>query len=137
MESVRTIKKGDTTYAMFFSHGLSKPGVQFLTPPTEPLQLGLMEHPAGHSVKPHQHVPQPFDVDRMCEFLYIEKGKVRAKVFDEDWNELGEQILEGGDFLLFLHSGHGIDILEPTRMIEVKQGPFPGDKQSKIFQNQE
>ncbi|MEK7591227.1 MAG: hypothetical protein AAB489_03405 [Patescibacteria group bacterium] len=135
MESIRTIKKGDQIYAMFFSHALSCPGVRFLTLPEELLQLGLMEHPAGHTVPVHQHIPQTFDVDRMCEFLYIEKGKVHAHVFDEDWNELGDQILKSGDFLLFLRGGHGIDILEPTRMIEVKQGPFPGDEKSKTYRD--
>ncbi|HLD71626.1 MAG TPA: hypothetical protein VI873_03365, partial [Candidatus Peribacteraceae bacterium] len=127
-------KKGNEIYAMFISKNLSpEGGVKFLTESTSPFQLGLMERPAGHQVKPHQHLPQSFDVQRLSEFLYIEHGKIKVTVFDEEWNVLAEQELGGGDYLLFLRGGHGIEVLEPVRMIEVKQGPFPGDKQSKTF----
>lgn len=135
MDPILKISKGDQVYAMFFSHTLSKAGVQFLTPPEECLQVGLMERPAGQRVEPHRHPLQIFPVDRLCEFLYIEKGKIHAHVFDEDWNELGDHILGSGDFLLFLRGGHSIDVLEPARMIEVKQGPFPGDKASKTYRD--
>ena len=134
MEPIRTIKKGDAIYALFISKNVSpEGGIKFLTDHASPFQLGLMERPAGHVVKPHQHPPQKFDVQHFSEFLYIEKGKIKATVFDEEGNVLAEQELGAGDFLLFLRGGHGIDVLVPSRIIEVKQGPFPGDKASKTF----
>ena len=82
MEPFQIVKKGNEIYAMFISKNLSpEGGVKFLTEPTSPFQLGLMERPAGHQVKPHQHLPQSFDVQRLSEFLYIEHGKIKITVF--------------------------------------------------------
>ncbi|MDO8648423.1 MAG: hypothetical protein Q7R81_01440 [Candidatus Peregrinibacteria bacterium] len=135
MSDIVTVAKDGNTYALFIPKGTPVDGIKFLTEQTSPMQVGLMERPAGHAVKAHQHPPQKFDVGRLSEFLYIEKGKIHVHVFDEEWKELADQILNAGDFLVFLRGGHSIDMLEPTRMIEVKQGPFPGDKQSKSFRN--
>jgi mannose-6-phosphate isomerase-like protein (cupin superfamily) len=72
---------------------------------------------------------------KSAEFLYFERGKAKVIVFDEAWNAVAEEVVNGGDFLLFLDGGHSVDMLEPTRFIEVKQGPYPGDKQAKVFRD--
>ncbi len=134
MAKTRSILNGDVPYALIFPRGIPAVGPTFLTPPEMPFQVGLAEHPAGHQVRPHQHPPQTYDVQSMSEFVYVEKGKLKATVFDEAWNVLGEETLRAGDALLFLRGGHGIEILEPCRFFEVKQGPFPGDAKGKTFQ---
>ena len=133
MEGVRMVTKDGTLYALFFRGTLRVEGVKFLTPPELPMQLGLMEHPAGHRVEPHQHPAQPYDVRTMSEFLFIERGKIKATVYDEEWNVLGEETLGPSDFLLFLRGGHSIEVLEAGRFLEVKQGPFPGDAKAKTY----
>ena len=133
MESVELVQKDEKVYAMFFLHTLKIDGVKFLTPTESPLQIGLMERPTGHRVEPHRHPDHTFHVHTMSEFLYIEHGRIKATVYDDEWNILCERELSSGDSLLFLHGGHGIDVIESTRMFEVKQGPYPGLKQSKVY----
>jgi hypothetical protein len=133
MADVRPVRVGDDLYALFFSKNLSTDSVRFLTDPECSLQVGLMQRPTGHVVQPHMHPPRESVIRTTAEFLYIEQGKVKATVYDDSWNMLDEQVLTGGDFLLFLKGGHGIEVLEPTRMIEVKQGPFVGDDGAKVF----
>jgi len=36
--------------------------------------------------------------------------------------------------VLLAHGGHGFKILEPSEMIEVKQGPFSGEKDKVRFE---
>jgi hypothetical protein len=54
-------------------------------------------------------------------------------VFDEEWKELATEELSTGDFLIFFKGGHSVEMLEKSRLIEVKQGPYPGDNAAKSF----
>jgi quercetin dioxygenase-like cupin family protein len=133
MERIVTIKKDDVVYALFF-HGVSASGgARFLTEPTEEFQAGVMERAKGYKVEPHTHPREQRTIERYSEFLYIEKGSIRVTVYDDAWKVLGEETLSRGDFLLFFRGGHGIEMLEDSRIIEVKQGPYPGADNAKLF----
>ncbi len=110
-------------------------GVQFLTPPDYPLQVGLIERPAGYAFRPHLHRDQHYDVNTTQEFLYIEKGRMRVKIYDDEWKIIHESELATGDFFLTISGGHSFDVLEDVRLLEVKQGPYPGDQYAKRFKN--
>ncbi|OGJ59873.1 hypothetical protein A2881_01930 [Candidatus Peribacteria bacterium RIFCSPHIGHO2_01_FULL_55_13] len=108
-------------------------GIKFVTEPQDPFQVGIMERPKGYEVKPHRHPDRPITVESVSEFFYVEKGKVRLTVFDDQWNPVGKEEIGAGEFALILGGGHGVEFLEDTRMHEVKQGPYPGDSGSKEF----
>lgn len=125
------------TVALVFRKGITANGVKFLTPPAYTLQLGLIEHPAGKVVKNHIHRKDiKYHVDTTQEFLYIVKGKVKVHLFSDDWEPLEDVILTAGDFILAVSGGHGLEVLEKCKIIEVKQGPYPGDKEAKVYQNE-
>ena len=120
--------------AIVFRKSIKAGGVRFLTPAFHTLQLGLIEHPNGFYVKDHIHNQNiKYKVDTTEEFLYLEKGKVKLKLFSDNWVLIKEVILVKGDFVLLISGGHGLEILKKCRLIEVKQGPYPGDKKAKIF----
>jgi hypothetical protein len=136
MLNQRIIKSKNKIIAIVFKKSLRSDGVSFLTPETYTLQLGLLEHPKGRILRDHMHNPKvKYRVDTTQEFLYIEKGRVKVKFFDDDWSSLGEEILTAGDFMLHVSGGHGFEILEKCRMIEIKQGPYPGEKAAKIYRD--
>ena len=130
-----SVTKGPVMYALFFPAGMKVEGAQFLTKQTDDFQVGLMERQAGYEVKAHQHPSMNRTLTTTSEFLYFEKGKAEVTVFDEEWNELGRHTVSAGDFLVFLRGGHRMKVLEPARMIEVKQGPYPGDGSAKVFRD--
>lgn len=130
----KVIKSKGKIIAIVFKKTLNTKGVRFLTPDDYTLQLGLLQHPKGKILKDHQHNPKvKYWVNTTQEFLYIEKGKVKVKFFDNDWDLVAEEILTGGDFLLHVSGGHGFEVLEKCRMIEIKQGPYPGEKMAKVY----
>jgi len=135
MDDVVTVAKDGQTYALFFRRGMEVDGARFLTPDEATLQVGYFNRSAGYEVKPHCHTESDVHIRTYAEFLYIESGKAQVTIYDDEWNVLAEQVVEGGDFLLFLRGGHGVEVLEPTRFIEVKQGPYPGDGDAKIFRD--
>ena len=46
---------------------------------------------------------------------------------------LESRILVAGDVVLLARGGHGFEMLEDSELIEVKQGPYAGDKDKTRF----
>lgn len=131
----KIISFNDQVLAIYFSkHIKAKKGIRFLTPENYPLQIGLLEHKTEKKVPPHIHRDFNYDVQSSQEFIYVEKGEnIIIKIFDSNWTEIDEIKISSGDFVLFVSGGHSVDIPKNCRLIEVKQGPYPGDKLAKIF----
>lgn len=128
------IEKDGQIYALVIRKSHRPDGVNFMTPDDYTLQLGFIGHPGGKVIKDHIHNPNiHYKVDTTQEFLYIEKGKVKVTIYDSNWGEITTIILEAGDVFLTVSGGHGFEVLEDCYMIEVKQGPFPGDKLMKFY----
>jgi len=53
---------------------------------------------------------------------------VRVDFFDDQKNYLKSKILNQGDVVLLAAGGHGFQMLESSEIIEVKQGPYAGEK---------
>ena len=101
-----------------------KEGINFLTNPEEPLQTGILNHPKGHIISPHVHNAVEKKITKIQEMLYVELGKMKVTFFSEDNKKIGEEILEPGDLIVLLDIGHGFEMLENSRLIYSKQGPY-------------
>jgi len=104
-----------------------KDGIEFLTPNTYSQQLGYMNRPAGYVISPHVHNPVPREVQYTKEVLFIKRGRVRVDFYSDAQQYFESAILETGDTILLAYGGHGFEMLEPTEIIEVKQGPYAGE----------
>jgi hypothetical protein len=120
--------------ALILRHGFHKEGIEFLTPSNYSQQLGYMNRPAGYVIEPHVHNPVPREVLFTKEVLFIKTGKLRVDFYDDDQNYLESRILMQGDVILLAFGGHGFEMIEPTEMIEVKQGPYAGDSDKTRFE---
>jgi hypothetical protein len=110
-------------------------GIKFFTPNDFSQQLGYMNRPDGYVIPPHVHNPVVREVQYTKEVLFIKSGKVRADFYDDDQNYLESHILYQGDVILLAFGGHGFEMLEPSEMIEVKQGPYAGDEDKTRFES--
>lgn len=108
-------------------------GIEFFTPDDFSQQLGYMNRPQGYMIPPHVHNPVAREVHYTKEVLFIKSGKVRVDFYDDDQTYLESRILRQGDVLLLAYGGHGFEMLEPTEMIEVKQGPYAGEADKTRF----
>jgi hypothetical protein len=101
---------------------------EFLTPDGFYQQLGLLAYDGDERVRPHAHHRVPRTVDATMEVLFCVSGRIEYTFYDaeNDWKEICRCLLEPGDTLCLFGAGHGGRALEPTRLIEVKQGPFLG-----------
>ena len=108
-------------------------GIEFFTPDEFPQQLGYMFHKKGHKVKPHMHNRVERKVSYTFEVLFIKSGKVRVDFYNSNKTFLKSDILNSGDVILLAFGAHGFEMLEDAEMIEVKQGPYAGDKDKTRF----
>ena len=134
MESVEKIMDpGGNLMAIILPSGYSSQGIQFFTPNEFSQQLAYMNRPAGYAIEPHVHNQVLRNVAYTMEALFIRKGKVRIDFYDENRNYLENRTLKTGDVILLATGGHGFEMIEPTEMIEVKQGPYVGDNDKTRF----
>jgi len=104
-----------------------KEGIAFFTPDDFSQQLGYMNRPEGYIIAPHVHNIVERKVDLTQEVLIIRSGKVRVDFYDADKQYVESRIIYAGDIILLAHGGHGFKMLEPSEIVEVKQGPYCGE----------
>ena len=103
-------------------------GVKFFTSKDLNLQVGYMSHNSNHEIKPHYHLKRGKIIKDMSEFLIIFKGKIKFLFYNKKKKLAKQKILNKKDMILIVSGAHGFKILKNTEMLEVKQGPFVGEK---------
>ncbi len=130
--SINKFTKDGELLAILIKSNYSEDGLNFVTPDEFPFQLGMHNHKKGFISEPHEHPPL-LNVDKLesQEFFLVRKGKVKVELYHK--KELIDScILEQGDMIL-LNCGHSVEFLENSEMMELKQGPYRGKSEDKIF----
>ena len=130
---IERIVNDEQELAIIIRHSFKKDNIEFFTPNSYSQQLGYMNRPTGYIIPPHVHNPVVREVQYTNEVLFIKNGRLRVDFYSEKQVYLESRILETGDVILLAHGGHGFEMLEPTEIIEVKQGPFSGDQDKTRF----
>ena len=111
-------------------------GFEVATEPAELLQVGINQREAGESCDIHLH-PREELVSRSSigsEIIHVIDGLVEIQITDVSKKHTQEVLLRTGDTAI-LYSAHGVTYLEKTRVLEIKEGPYPGPEKDKIFLN--
>lgn len=124
---------GDELLAIIIRRDFKASGVHFFTPDDFSQQLAYMSHPVGKLIEPHVHNLVHREVQFTQEVLFLKRGRLKADFYDCQHNYIESRILEAGDVILLASGGHGFEVLEEIEMIEVKQGPYAGDKDKTRF----
>ncbi|MGA3083270.1 MAG: hypothetical protein ABSE95_00570 [Thermodesulfobacteriota bacterium] len=133
MKTIERIEAEGKPIAIIVRNNFNQPGVNFFSPFEFSQQLGILVHPPGHEVKPHVHNVIARDVRVTQEVLFIIEGKVEITLYKENKKFITSRLLTQGDTILLAYGGHGIKILEPSKILEVKQGPYVGTEDKEFF----
>jgi hypothetical protein len=60
------------------------------------------------------------------------QGKLRITFYTKTGKAFDSVVLEKGDTIIQMSLAHGLEVLEDAKFLEVKQGPYPGTKTTKI-----
>ena len=131
----KQIEHNEKILAIIIKPSYSQEGINFFTPDTFSQQLAYMNRPKGYIIEPHVHKAVQRKVEYTQEVLFIRSGKLRVDFYNDNKEYLENVVLESGDVILLAHGGHGFEMLEPTEIIEVKQGPYAGDNDKIRFKS--
>lgn len=131
---IQQITHNGKLLAIIIRRDFEKKGIEFFTPDNFSQQLAYMKRPKNYIIQPHIHNPVVREVQYTHEVLFIKSGKVRVDFYDDNKNYLESTILEAGDVILLASGGHGFEMLEESEIIEVKQGPYAGEKDKTRFE---
>lgn len=131
--NIEKIEHNGEIIALIIRKSLEIEGVKFFTPEDFNFQLGVLQHKAGTKIKPHIHKDQTKLINCTQEVLYVTSGNVQIDLYNNKSEKIKKVILKEGDVILFASGGHGLKILEDTRIVEVKQGPYAGVEKEKEF----
>lgn len=106
---------------------------KFYSPAESSFQFGLLAHKAGFVEPAHYHKPFTREISDLQQMFVVQKGIVAVELFYDDKTLIAEVILNPGDAIVLIHGSHAIRVIEDMQCISVKQGPFLGDENDKIF----
>lgn len=133
---IETIKNNEKILAIIVRSSFNpSESISFFTPNDFSQQLAYMKHPAGKTIQAHIHNPVAREVFYTQEVLVIKSGRLRVDLYTNEQIYQESKILEKGDVILLASGGHGFEVLEEIEMLEIKQGPFAGEKDKTRFQN--
>jgi hypothetical protein len=127
------IKSDDgRTIAIVVKRDFEKDGVNFVSKQDYPLQLGISGYKKGDTIKAHFHIEREIKINKIQEVVHIKSGRTMVNLYDSNGKKFKSVELSEGDTILFVDGGHGFEMLEDTKIVEVKQGPYfgvDGDKE--------
>lgn len=121
--------------AIVVKREFEKDGVNFVSKQDFPLQLGISSYKKGATIKAHFHIEKEIRINKIQEVVHIESGRTMVSLYDLNGKKFKSVELSEGDTIFFVDGGHGFEMLEDTKIIEVKQGPYFGrDKDKRMIE---
>ena len=118
------VRDGERQLAIVIRTGRTADKYNFSTAPASTLQLGVTFYGKGDEVAPHGHHQRHAPSLDCQEFLMVQEGAIEVVVLREDGSRVARFELREGEAVLFQEGCHALRCLAPTRLLEVKQGPY-------------
>jgi hypothetical protein len=133
LTDVEVIAAGGRTLAYIIRARYRPAETSFPTPPELNLQVGYVVYPAGGEVARHTHRPVERHIAGTAEVVVVRRGRCELDVYDDDRVLVATRELAVDDVMLMVGGGHAFRMLEPTVLLEVKQGPYGGIDEKERF----
>jgi len=131
--SVETIEFNGVKYAEIIWADTRVEKTIFFSPPESSFQFGLLAHKAGFVEPPHYHKPISRAIDDLQQMFVVQRGVVAVQLYSDEGEVLREILMRAGDAIVLIHGVHALRVIEAMQCISVKQGPFLGTDNDKVF----
>ena len=130
---IQTIEHNGVRYAEILRADARVEQTVFFSPAESSFQFGLLAHRAGFIEPPHYHKPFRREIADLQQMFVVQRGEVVVELYADDGDLLEEITLRPGDGIVLIHGVHAIRITEDMQCISVKQGPYLGMENDKVF----
>jgi len=127
------IEHNNVRYAEILWSGTTVEETTFFSPAESSLQFGLLAHKAGFAERPHFHRPVARTIQDLQQMFVVQRGVVAVCLYTDEGRLIREVELRAGDAIVLIHGVHAIRVIENMQCISVKQGPFLGTENDKVF----
>ena len=131
--NVESIEYNGVKYAEIIWGDTRVEKTTFFSPAESSFQFGLLAHDAGFEEPPHYHKPVTRTISDLQQMFVVQRGVVWVDLYSDDGELLREIEMKAGDAIVLIHGVHAIRVSEDMQCISVKQGPFMGDENDKVF----
>jgi hypothetical protein len=131
--TVETVQYNGVKYAEIIWADTHVEQTTFYSPPESSFQFGLLAHEAGFVEAPHYHKPLTRTIDDLQQMFVVQRGVVVVELYSDAGDLLREIEMHAGDAVALIHGVHAIRVIEDMQCISVKQGPYLGEEQDKVF----
>ena len=109
------------------------PGLTPYSDDTDFIQALHWRYDEGKLLQSHEHLHVPRTATHTQEVMVVLRGRVRTTIYDAAHNLIATVDVGPGEAMALLRHGHGYEILEhDTRVLEIKNGPYPGAEQDRV-----
>ena len=133
--SIERIEEDKGLLALIVRNNYNPKETTFISDVSHSFQIGFHKREKGFRYKTHTYLPfKQIENLNPNKIYLVKKGKLGIDIYDKENKKVSYVELFPGDIINFISGGHGVDILEDgTEFIEIKQGPYRGTKEDKIF----
>jgi mannose-6-phosphate isomerase-like protein (cupin superfamily) len=133
IENIEIISANGQTLCYVIRENTQPRQTTFITPPDSKQQVGFIVYSKGGVIARHIHRPLERHIIGMSEVLVVRSGHCQIEVYDEQESKVAVRDLFQNDVVIMVGGGHGFRILEDTVLLEIKQGPYLGAEDKKMF----
>ncbi len=130
---IERISYNDELLAIIVYGSFQSDGIHFFSEEKHSQQVALLKHPSGKVIQAHIHNSVERTIYDTTEVLILRKGKLRVNFYNTGNEFLMSRLLQKDDLIILLKGGHGLEVIEDVEIIEVKQGPYLGDRDKTRF----
>ena len=84
-------------------------------------------------IERHFHYSQNRKITTTSEVIYLQTGKIEVEIYDTNKQFVQNLLVEEEMIIILLQGAHAINILEDSKFIEVKQGPYDPENDKERF----
>jgi len=84
-------------------------------------------------IERHIHNNQERIIQTTSEALIVTEGLISVEIYDMDLNFIQNVDVSSGEVILLFAGGHSLSMLEHSKFVEIKQGPYNEKNDKKRF----
>ncbi|HLP51896.1 MAG TPA: hypothetical protein VK154_13500 [Chitinophagales bacterium] len=131
--NIEHIEHNGVRYAEIIWADTTVETTRFFSPEESSFQFGLLAHKAGFKEAAHYHKPVTRTITDLQQMFVVQKGVVEVLLYTDEGHLLKTVVLKQSDAIVLIHGTHAINVIEDMQCISVKQGPYLGMENDKVF----
>ena len=97
------------------------------------MQVASFNLKKGENIDRHYHYKQNRNIQTTSEVIYVQEGNLEIEIYDNEKNFVDKLSASEGMIIIIFDGGHAINIIEDSKFIEIKQGPYDPENDKERF----